>query len=341
MTRVVQQQSEKLVKAVKAEGETKLAFEKATVALTNRQDKYKEAQEGLFAAQAKMRQQVELQQAEQASQKSTSSLVITRQHLLTLLAAASTMGPDVQAQTVKGIQMLEAVLGKPNTIGGSITPPTKSATPPSTPIRRTGRRDPTFVPHVEVSPARKAAAEAAKKSALAVEAAEKALAKADQLDQAARDEEMEDTPSANTEVETPYPSGETDSVLTPGENVVRCKATSCWQLPDPIIKGPIRVQFQDDSLSSDSALEGRYLAPTIQEAGQTSLHAFLHAKKGTKSRTTTVAAERVKKARLAHVGDARQRADRSRSPIQSSSEGKADAEGLSGFGAAQDPAAVP
>ena len=315
MERVVTQQSEKLQKAIKKEGDIKMSYEQAVQSLNTRKQKFRDAQEGLFAAQKKLTErtaELEAMKARQGEKREmTQDGPISRQQLLSLLAMASAMGPEAQQNTVQAIQLLEGILSKPMAVNGTITPPPA----PTTPIRKTGRRSPTFVP---VSPARQAAAEAAQQSAIAVKHAEEALARADVLQQAAKDEEMGETPVPSTNSEKPVEiTGATDTT------VAETPWPSFMQLPEPLDKtkevAVQRVQFADDS--SEDLATG--FPPLVTDKGQLSLHSFLHPKKGTKSQNATRG--RTVRAQLAVVNGSRKE-ERSRSPVPDSSEEKEEEE---------------
>ena len=166
-----------------------------------------------------------------------------------------------------------------------------------------------------MSPIRQAAAEAARKSAEAVQLAEALLQAADIAQAAAKDEEMAEK-NASPEPE----KGMTGLAAT----IDRVQ----WPLPSPVVPKSARVNKETvtfdlsadgdvDELFSEGATEFLSLPPRPTDSSQTSLHSFMAAVPGTKSEITG-SKGRYRKARLAEVDTPKR--DRSRSPVPSSSE---------------------
>ena len=182
---VVTQQSEKLQRAIQRVEESRIAHEKAAELTINRRKKYQEATESLYAAQIIKGQKDKNKLPVVAECRP----VITRAQLMALLADASYLGLEEEMKTQEGLQMMERALA---TQSGGITPP-------STPVRSTGKR--TQENLSQFSPARRAAAEAAKKSEEAIIKAQEALVEADQAQMIAKNEEMGNTDEEKEEAE--------------------------------------------------------------------------------------------------------------------------------------------
>ena len=303
-SKMVSYQSEKLQKAIFREEEARKHHQDTVAHLENRKMRYGEAQELLFAAQKKLslEKEAEVRKAAPPPAKGGSG-PITRDQLILLLAAATTAGGEVLERTKAGLKMLEPIL---LSHAGGITPP-------STPVRKTGRKSPEHM-----TPTRMAAATAAKAAAEAVEKAEVA-------DKAARDEEM---------------SGQNSQSQ-------KRKAEEFMPLPDPLKKEVLQVHFADTDFDEDGfdtediaeeifsdgdaagpASEFIALPPTVTDAGQTFLHSFMLQKPGSVSQVGPKTKGWIRRAQLKEVegSSAANRSERSRSPAQaeSSSSGNED-----------------